>query len=854
MKKKLLLSLLLVALQTICFSQKTFTGATPGNWNTAANWTPVGVPTVSDDVIIPVNKTVNISSNAVAKSVSISGVFKLNDAVTLTIGTSTVSGNFTVNSGGVFNMPSGSGVAILIVYGNYLNYGITDFWKSTVIIVGDLLSPSTSALQNNGNVVVGGNIIGDFNLTGGTGSNQIYAVNPNATVTITPTSIDNNVPPGGTVESSLTSLVNEVIYGITSGCTVNITAPTTKSICETSSTTFSIVFPNPQPASPSFQWQLKIGDVWTDLSNDLVYSGVTNAILSITGATSSMNGNKYRAKIMVATCSRNSDYATLNVGNSTVTWSGTAWSSAPTANDKVIFNGNYNSTGNLSACSCIVNSGNVVFNSGHSFILINDVKINGGSLTFEDTASLVQTNNNLVNLGAINYKRKTTPLKQFDYTYWSSPLENQTLSQLATNSLFYGYNTAINNYEIKPASTIMQAGVGYLGRAPSNLNYATSQIVETTFVGVPNNGVYSTPIIKSTSVANLIGNPYPSAIYADLFITNPSNINIINGTLYFWTHNTAITSNNYTANDYAKYNLIGGVKTASAALSGGVVPNGKIASGQGFFVEANSTLANGTYAVTFNNSMRISNNNNQFFKTSQLKTNESSTTVSVEKHRFWISLFNDEGSYNEFLVGYATGASNDFDPLYDGRTLPAGNSISIYTLLDSSNLSIQGRSLPFSESDIIPVGYSSTYNGQLSINLESFDGLFESQNIYLYDKSSGTYHNIKSNYYTFTTASGTFNDRFEIRFTNTALSNDSFTGLENDIIVYNQNDQFIVSSKNESISKVELYDLLGKQIISKDKLDTNEFRTNLFDYSNKLFIAKVTLSNEQTFIKKIILK
>jgi hypothetical protein len=55
-------------------------------------------------------------------------------------------------------MGNGSDQSTLVLYGNYVNNGVTDFYKSNVIITGDLTSPSTSTLQNNGNVIVGGNM------------------------------------------------------------------------------------------------------------------------------------------------------------------------------------------------------------------------------------------------------------------------------------------------------------------------------------------------------------------------------------------------------------------------------------------------------------------------------------------------------------------------------------------------------------------------------------------------------------------------------------------------------------------------------------------------------------------------
>ncbi|RYE11959.1 MAG: hypothetical protein EOP51_32395, partial [Sphingobacteriales bacterium] len=151
----------------------------------------------------------------------------------------------------------------------------------------------------------------------------------------------------------------------------------------------------------------------------------------------------------------------------------------------------------------------------------------------------------------------------------------------------------------------MSKGVGYIARAPSNLSYATPQTIEATFTGVPYTGVVSVPVYKiPANTYNLVGNPYPSPLSADNFIkANTANTGTLNknitGTLYFWTHKTAIsTSNsgsqlyNYASDDYSKYNLSGGVQSGS----GGAVPTGNIAVGQGFFLE--STVSGN---VTFNN-------------------------------------------------------------------------------------------------------------------------------------------------------------------------------------------------------------------------------------------------------------
>lgn len=544
--------------------------------------------------------------------------------------------------------------------------------------------------------------------------------------------------------------------------------------------------------------------------------------------------------------------SSVTIAQPTDTWNGTAWStgSAPTNAQKALFTGNYSSSSNITACSCQVNSGaTVVFNATNTLTSLNAVTVNsGGSLIFNDMASLVQNNDAAVNSGNITYKRKTTALKRYDYTYWSSPVIGATLSQLATNSLLYSFSPTINNWVYQTGAATMAQGVGYIGRAPGNLAYSPTEIVETSFVGVPNNGVINVPILKSTGTYNLIGNPYPSAIDADLFIT--TNSNSTNGTVYFWTHNTAITNLQYTSNDYAKYNLTGAVKTSTSALSGGALPTGKIGAGQGFFIEAKTSLANGTYAAVFNNSMRVSGNNTQFFKNNQAAT--ASISEALERNRIWLSLSNSEGAYNEMLLGYVEGATDEFDSLFDGKTWPAGNSVSIYTMVGDYDLSIQGKGLPFSDTDIIPIGYNTTINGELSIDLDNFDGMFQNQDIYLLDKVNNTIHDLKNGPYTFVTGAGIVENRFELGFSTQALSIANPTQLNKEVKVISAGHQLKIVSPSATITKVEVFDILGKSVLLQNDLNTNLFETAALNIAPQVLLVKVTLDNQQTITRKTV--
>src|SRR5690606_16911508 len=205
----------------------------------------------------------------------------------------------------------------------------------------------------------------------------------------------------------------------------------------------------------------------------------------------------------------------------TTTWSAGAWSAGvPDSTKKAIFNGPYTGTSDLHACSIQVLSGNVVFNANVNLVVENEVTVTGGTLTFEDSASLIQYGN-APNTGTIIYKRNTTPMVKFDYTYWSSPVAAQLLTAFSPGTnpgKFYQWNTTINNWQFY--NGVMQPAKGYIVRAPDS--FTTSPMAcQGIFTGVPNNGTISRPMVKTASAdLNLLGNPYPSAISADLLLSD----------------------------------------------------------------------------------------------------------------------------------------------------------------------------------------------------------------------------------------------------------------------------------------------------------------------------------------------
>ena len=594
-----------------------------------------------------------------------------------------------------------------------------------------------------------------------------------------------------------------------------------------------------------------------EFANDALFTSGVTPIANLSNTLTSIQiglltaDRYYRVVLQNSTCPV--VYSNIiSITTPTTTWNGTVWSNGfPDSNKKVIFNGNYNSTANISACSVQVLSGNIIINSAHNLIVQNEVNVQSGLLQFNNNSSLVQVNtlNNfgipIVNTGNITYQRFSTPMIKFDYTYWSSPVTPQVLGTLSPLSpYFYEYNPSISNWAIASSSSNMVSGKGYLIRAPFNYNeIGPAAVFTANFQGIPNTGTFAIPILGSSNQFNLIGNPYPSSLSADLFLSDPLNVSKIDGTIYLWTHNTPISANQYTSNDYAMYNYSGGIGTV--ATNSGInnsIPNGKIASGQGFFIKG---LTNGN--ANFTNGMRLIGNNNMFFRT-ESNSNHSSLN-DIEKHRFWLDIFNSNGAFKQLLVAYIENATNEIDRGFDGDFIDAGNPINIYVIQDNIKLSIQGKALPFNSSDIIPLGYKSNLLGDFEIKLSEFDGLFENQEVYLVDNLLNISHNLRSSNYSFSSGIGIFDSRFEVHFISNTLGNNINTFEKNSVIVYkNNNNNFVVKSKVE-IDSIEIYDVRGRKLISKDKIISTEYILS-FESANQVVLIKVKTIDGEIVTKK----
>lgn len=641
-----------------------------------------------------------------------------------------------------------------------------------------------------------------------------------------------------------------------------------------------------RPLTPYFALGSGV-DSFTDAAATIPYTGDQRNTIWIKPTLTQLESASFIINVSANLNNGCTTSAPINVTNNTKIWKGTInsdWNNAgnwgpasvPTSANCVIIPGTtvitgsgYNAFGrNLT----IKSTGNLDIASGNNLTITEWINNAGGQFTIQDNSSLIQINN-VANTGNVQYRR-IADLRLQDYCYWSSPVGNgaagsfpvQNVSPSTPSNYVLRWDTTATNANGGQGNWVstsenMVPTKGYILRAPAGFATGTTTPHTANFIGVPNNGTYTTTIYRGTDFTtpgtqgiprtltddnwNLLGNPYPSAIGVNEFLDANSfavPTNDIQGFVKIWTHGQLPTNatdpfyenftTNYYPSDYITIN-----KTAATSGAGDY----KIGAGQGFMVLMDNGPA-GTGTVTFTNSMRSNTfSNTQFYKTNPLRSG------TVDKSRIWLDLVTPNQAVNRTVVGYIDGASNDKDTAYDAFTDYKAAS-NFYSLIDNEPMLIQGKQIPFNSNDIVKLGFKTSQNGNHTIAIASVDGLFDTQNIYLKDFETNIVHNLKEAPYTFQSNTGIFNDRFQLQYEN-ALSteNDTIEGVK----IYAGN-YVTVQSTIEKIKKVVVYDITGKVIVEQNNMNKNEIILSQLQKTNSVLLVKVISENNKTIAQKVI--
>ncbi|WP_417619434.1 T9SS sorting signal type C domain-containing protein [Oceanihabitans sediminis] len=612
--------------------------------------------------------------------------------------------------------------------------------------------------------------------------------------------------------------------------------------------------------------------------NSVVLEGDANNVLEVHGnlildsaGTLDMDDNNNTTPdgqlFLYGNWTNNIGEAAFNEGNGTVIFTGNnpqIINNVTPIGTEEFYNVILNNDFNTNVSNNLFMHGNLTVNSGftatvdsNDYIHVHHSLNNNGTFNILDSGSLIQVDDAGVNTGNISMLRNTQ-IRRLDYVYWSSPVSGFNVNNISPGSptsLIFRWGPTDTNANgtqgnwINAAGEIMEPGLGYIVRGPSSYTNTAAIYTAEFNNGVPFNGWITRNVSRGDISANedddwnLLGNPYPSAINALEFLNNTVNTAALDGFVNIWTHGTLPSSAipdpfyedfvyNYTSDDYITYNGTGTTNGPSGF-------NGYIAAGQSFMVNMNNGPA-ATLPVEFRNNMRDkSYDNTQFYRNG-----------SIEKHRIWLDLAPENRPATRILVGYVENATQERDRLYDAIT----DTQNFYSLINNERFVIQGRALPFQDTDVVPIGVKIASPGNYTFAIAYVDGLFETenQNIYIKDKHLGYIHNISNAPYSFSIEAGEFNDRFEIVYRENALSteeNELNTGLT--IIELQDGDVQFQVSNNVEIKNVKIYDVLGRLLYNLQGNRSTEVY-NLNKLSQSTYIAKITLSNGIVISKKAV--
>lgn len=540
---------------------------------------------------------------------------------------------------------------------------------------------------------------------------------------------------------------------------------------------------------------------------------------------------------------------TLDVPSFVAVWSAGAWVNNvfPTIDHDVILDDHFVSD---VSNEYMFEVKSLTLNEGYTFTMKSGFYLNvaenivnnslPGSFIVENNANLVQLNDVApANVGQITVKRNSSAIFRLDYTMWSSPVTGtQTLkafSPQTVNNRFYDYTTATDIFTaVDPLTTTFTPGKGYFIRSANNhvANNGTNlaQTWAGSFVGVPTNGIVNVDLNTTSQGFNLVGNPYPSVISADVFIgANTSNID---GTLYFWRRKNDASGLGDTGSFYATYTEFGGIGSDSSDD-----PNGFIQVGQGFLIKALSS------ELLFDSTMKVPDEfTNQFFRTTN--------TSSIEKHRVWINLTNENGVFSKMLMGYAEGASNEKDRM-DGRYIN-DSGVALTSLLDNLEYSIQAKALPFSVEDSFPLSFKVVTAGVFTIAVDHVDGLFGGgQLVYLEDTFTTIVHDLSTSPYTFTAEAGDYKSRFVVRFSNQTMSLNENLNADA-VVVFTKDNAININTGTIQMQSLVVFDVQGRKLFSQEELHTAEFTIQTLAKRNQVILLQIKDVNNNVVTKKVV--
>jgi len=362
-------------------------------------------------------------------------------------------------------------------------------------------------------------------------------------------------------------------------------------------------------------------------------------------------------------------------------------------------------------------------------------------------------------------------------------------------------------YMLAGESGPFSSGTGYSLKRTNSGTYSFTGTLPTTSI--------TTAITKDVTNWNLIGNPYPSYINIETFLsTNSTKLSGAFQSIYVWNAST---------------------DSYDDLATGFVHP------GQAFFVNAAATPE----TVSFTEAMQSNQTGITFYKT------ESTTVINLNLK----SGESTKSTQINYLKNKTTGLDPRFDiGLFDGTA----SNVRIYTHLISENegISFRRQTLPTSnyEAMVIPVGVMATENSEITFSANALN-LQEGLNVYLEDRLNNTFTRLdieNSEYKTTITAAKTEN-RFYLHTKTASVLNTPAEVLDNVTIYKTNNSNLRITGLQKGTASISIFSVLGKKIMNTSFEASSVRNISLPNLASGVYIVKLK-TKEGSLNKKIILE
>ncbi|OBQ56980.1 hypothetical protein VQ01_00355 [Tamlana sp. s12] len=518
----------------------------------------------------------------------------------------------------------------------------------------------------------------------------------------------------------------------------------------------------------------------------------------------------------------------------------------------------------------------------------------GGLIDLQGEGQLLQTTESTLGTGDGVIERDQQGVQNlYTYNYWSSPVNNGSGKYTVGGILYDGSNpiqytggydgsqspvtiseywlykfedALADNYyaweRIKSTGELL-VGQGFTMKGTTT-NTDLTQTQNYTFTGMPNNGYFTLTLNSGNEY--LVGNPYPSALDADQFLTD--NQNTIEGTLYFWDHYGGFSHylKEYEGG-YAMYNLSGGVGSAATTPAAGVSPNGGpgtkvptqfIPVAQGFFVKA-ATSNKSSNDIVFNNDQRVfyrerldTNPGSVFIKETTTKASKTTYTKATDaRPKIRLGYQSPKGYVRQLLTTVDQKASLHYDWGYDAP-VNEDNAEDIYWNIDQKEYFIQGVDTITTQT-VLPLTVKTKSGGLIEIKIDSLEN--SAQNYQVYLKDYDTYHDLKSGSFFVNVDSGIIEDRFAIAFSEASETLGVNSESNNQLQLYfnNQNDNIIISNpKATNIKSLKAVNMLGQEVFDIEIQSSDKKIGVPINLNSDVYVFSVQASESEVSKKVVI--